>query len=89
MYEITSHSKQKAKEYDVIIKPSANKNKKIDVFKNDTKIASIGAIGYKDYGTYLQENGKEYADKKRKLYRQRHKKDLNAGNGLWANRILW
>jgi len=89
MYEITSHSKQKAKEYDVIIKPSANKNKKIDVFKNDTKIASIGAIGYKDYGIYLDENGKEYADKRRKLYRQRHKKDLNSKNGLWANRILW
>jgi len=89
MYNITSYSKTKAKEYGVIIKPSANKNKKIDVFKDDKKIASIGAIGYKDYGTYLQENGKQYADKRRQLYRERHKKDLNTGNGLWANRILW
>jgi len=89
MYNITSYSKTKEKEYRVIIKPSANKNKKIDVFKDDKKIASIGAIGYKDYGTYLQENGKQYADKRRQLYRERHKKDLNTGNGLWANRILW
>jgi len=89
MYNITSYSKTKAKEYDVIIKPSSNKNKKIDVFKDDKKIATIGAIGYKDYGTYLQENGKEYADKRRQLYRERHKKDLNSKNGLWASRILW
>ena len=89
MYEITSHSKKKAKAFGVDIKPSANKNKKIDVFKDDKKIATIGAIGYKDYGTYLQENGKEFAEKKRQLYRQRHKKDLNSKNGLWANRILW
>lgn len=88
-YTITNYSKQKAKEYDVIIKPSKKKNKKIDVYKDDKLIASIGAKGYKDYPTFILEDGKEYADKKRNLYRKRHKKDLNSGNGLWANRILW
>jgi hypothetical protein len=88
-YKITNYSKQKAKEYNVIIKPSTNKNKKLDVFKNDKKIASIGAKNYKDYGVFLEENGKVYADKRRKLYKIRHKNDLNSGNGLWANRILW
>ena len=88
-YTITNYSKQKAKEYDVIIKPSKKKNKKIDVYKDDKLIASIGAKGYKDYGVFLEEEGKEFADKKRNLYRKRNKKDLNSGNGLWANRILW
>jgi len=88
-YTITNYSKLKAKEYDVIIKPSKKKNKKIDVYKDDKLIASIGAKGYSDYGKFLEEEGKEFADKKRYLYRKRHKKDLNSGNGLWANRILW
>ena len=88
-YTITNYSKEKAKEYNVIIKPSKKKNKKIDVYKDDKLIASIGAKGYKDYPTFILEDGKEYADKKRNLYRKRHKKDLNSGNGLWANRILW
>lgn len=88
-YTITNYSKQKAKEYDVIIKPSKKKNKKIDVYKDNKLIASIGAKGYKDYPTFILEEGKEYADKKRELYRKRHKKDLTSGNGLWTNRLLW
>ena len=52
-------------------------------------IASFGAKGYSDYGKFLESDGKEYADKKRNLYRKRHRNDLNSGNGLWANRILW
>lgn len=88
-YTITNYSKQKAKEYDVIIKPSKKKNKKIDVYKDNKLIATIGQKGYKDYGKFLEEEGKEYADKKRELYRKRHKKDLTSGNGLWTNRLLW
>jgi hypothetical protein len=88
-YTITNYSKQKAKEYGVIIIPSKKNNKKIDVYRDEKLIASIGAKGYKDYGKFLEENGKEYADKKKNLYRKRHRKDLNSGNGLWANRILW
>lgn len=88
-YIITNYSKKQAEKYDVIIKPSKKQNKKIDVYKGDNLIASIGAKGYKDYGKFLESNGKEYADKKRILYKNRHRKDLNSGNGLWANRILW
>ena len=91
MYTITNYSYKKAKELNVTIKPSQNKNKKIDVYKNGELIASIGAIGYKDYPTYIKENGVEYANKRRQLYRQRHKNDLTNknGNGYWANKILW
>jgi hypothetical protein len=89
MYKISDYSFQKAKLLNVVIKPSKNKNKKIDVYKKNQIIASIGAKGYKDYSLYLKENGKEYADKKKKLYKLRHKNDLNSGNGYYANKILW
>lgn len=76
-----------AKKLNVIIKPSANPKKKIDVFKNDKKIASIGAIGYSDYPHYVKEQGNEYADKRRSLYHQRHK-----GSGIgeyYSKNLLW
>jgi hypothetical protein len=91
-YKITNYSKNKAKEYNVIIKPSKKKNKKLDVYDKDDKlIASIGAKGYSDYPTYILNEGKEYADTRRKLYKIRHQKDRIIKNtpGFWADRILW
>jgi hypothetical protein len=41
----------KAKELGVTIKPSTQLHKKIDVYKNGRKIASIGDKRYKDYTT--------------------------------------
>ena len=89
MYDILPYSYNMAKKLDVIIKPSTNPKKKIDVFKNDKRIASIGSIKYSDsdYPHYMKEQGKEYADKRRSLYHQRHK-----GSGInqyYAKRILW
>jgi hypothetical protein len=92
VYKITDYSYNKAKELKVHIKASTNKMKKIDVFKDNKKIASIGSIKNKDYPTYLIENKKSYADERRpRLYKLRHKHDLNNknGNGYWANKILW
>jgi hypothetical protein len=91
MYHITNYTKQKAKELNVTIKPSTNKNKKIDVFKNNKKIASIGAIGYNDYPNYIIKNDKAYAHERRRLYRIRHNKDRNVknSNGFYANKLLW
>ena len=69
MYNITNYTKQKTRELNVKIKPSSNPKKKIDVYKDNKKIASVGAIGYKDYPTYLKADGKyELKNKKvRKL----------------------
>ena len=92
MYHITSYSKKKAKELNVQIRPSTNqKKKKIDVFKDDKKIASIGAIGYNDYPTYIIKNGLKYANERRKLYKQRHEKDrlVKNSNGFWSDNLLW
>jgi hypothetical protein len=91
MYKITDYSFKKAKQLNVTIRPSGNKKKKIDVIKDGQVVASIGAKGYKDFPTYIQENGKAYADQRRKLYKMRHKKDVNnkSGNGFYADKILW
>ena len=91
MYDITEYSKKQAKKLGVEIKPSTRKDKKIDVFKNDKKIASIGGKGYKDYPTYIKEKGKDYAKERRKLYKDRHEKDRQkkGSAGFYADKILW
>ncbi len=90
-YVISEYSKRKAKQYGVSIKSSTNKKKKIDVFKNDTKIATIGDMNYRDrdYPSYLKTKGKIVADEKKRLYKIRHKKDLESKNGKWAHKVLW
>ena len=90
-YRIKQYSKNQAKKLGVTIKPSKLKGEKIDVFKNNKKLVSIGAIGYKDYPTYIKEKGKKYADERRRLYKIRHKKDRNikGSAGYYADKILW
>jgi hypothetical protein len=90
-YQISQYTKKKAKQLGVIVKPSSNPKKKIDVFKDDNKIASIGSISYYDYPTYLKLKGKEYAEERRRLYKIRHAKDLsNEGSpGWWSDQLLW
>ena len=89
-YNIKKYSYDKARLLGVEIKPSTNANKKIDVFKKGEKIASIGALGYKDYPTYLEEN-KKLAEQKRSAYKARHQKDrvIKDSNGFYADQILW
>ena len=91
MYKITQYSKDQALKLGVNIKPSTNHKKKIDVFKKDKKIVSIGAINYDDYPTYIKKNGIKYADDRRRLYKIRHKKDRSIVNtaGYYADKILW
>ena len=91
MYQITNYTKQKAKELNVKIKPSSNPKKKIDVYKDNKKVASVGAMGYDDYPNYIIKKGKPYADEKRRLYKLRHSKDRNVinSNGYYADKLLW
>jgi len=90
-YSITKYTKDKAKALGVQVKKSTNKKKKIDVFKDKKKIASIGAIGYGDYPTFMKTKGKEFADKRRAAYKKRHQKNrLKKGtNGYYADKLLW
>ena len=91
MYKITRYTQQQAKKLGVKVAPSKTKGKKIDVFKGDKKVASVGAVGYGDYPTFMKQEGKEFADKRRKLYKMRHEKDrhVKGSKGFYADKLLW
>jgi hypothetical protein len=91
MYEITEYSKLQAKKLGVQIKPSTRKGKKLDVYKDNKKVASIGGAGYKDFPTYTKEKGLQYAKERRKLYKERHEKDRHKKGtaGFYSDKILW
>jgi hypothetical protein len=88
MYHITDYSEKKAKLLGVELKPSTQKNKKIDVYKDGVKVVSIGDIRYLDYPNYILKNGLDYANQRRKLYLNRHKNDKGDA-GYYAKNILW
>jgi hypothetical protein len=95
-YKITKYTINQAKKHSLTVKPSKVRGKKIDVFKNGEKVASVGAKGYGDYPTYmdLEKKGKKpkgYANKRRKLYKIRHQKDRNkkGTNSWYADKLLW
>jgi len=96
MYKILPYTKEKAEKLNVEIKPSKRKGKKIDVYKNNKKIASIGAIGYPDYPTYqeMEQNGivkKGTANKRRKAYKKRFEKTRKKKGtpSYYADQLLW
>jgi hypothetical protein len=94
-YKIFTYTKNQAKTRGLTVKVSKNKGKKIDVFKNGQKVASVGAIGYNDYPTYLalEKDGKVpkgTASKKRKAYKKRHIYRNRLGTPAWyADKLLW
>jgi len=90
-YNILPYTFEQAKKIGVKIRPSVKPKYKIDIFtKDDDYITSIGAKGYKDYPTYIEEEGKEYADKRRELYHKRHNKENKIGTRGWFSlNLLW
>jgi len=91
MYNITKYTRVQAKKIGVKVKPSTNKTKKLDVFKNNKKIASIGANGMNDYPTFMKKFGPKFAKTRRRLYKMRHEKDrhIKWSNGWLADKLLW
>jgi hypothetical protein len=73
-YKIKRYSYNQAKKLNVSIYPSTKPNKKIDIYKDDVYITSIGAMGMSDYPSYVESEGKKYADERRRLYHLRHSK---------------
>jgi hypothetical protein len=88
MYKITNYTLKRAKQMGLIVKPSSNKDKKLDVYK---KVATIGAKGMNDYPTYIKKNGIKFAKTRRLLYKMRHEKDRHVknSNGWFADKLLW
>lgn len=91
MYAITAYTRAQAKRLGVEVRPSSNKAKKIDVFREGAKIAAVGGAGYSDYPTYIASHGKAYADNRRRLYKLRHEKDRHQkwSAGYLADQLLW
>jgi hypothetical protein len=90
MYRIKPYSYRQAKKIGVTIRPSTRTGKKIDVYKNGVKVATIGARGYLDYPTYIEKFGTTYANQRRKLYHIRHRQNKRPGTpGYYAAKILW
>ena len=98
-YKITAYTYKQAKRLGVIVKPSTDKTKKIDVFKllgkgkNKTlkKVASVGAAGMNDYPTFMQKKGLAFAKTRRRLYKMRHERDrhVKGSRGYYADKLLW
>ena len=91
MYTITAYTKCKAQKLGIQVFPSKNRKKKLDVYKNGKKIASVGARGNADYPTFMRTPGQAFANKKQRLYKQRHQKDRfrKNSNGYFADQLLW
>ena len=88
MYKINAKQKEIADRLGLKLFPSIKKDKKIDVYKNEKYITSIGAKGYDDYYSHLKTHDKVFADERRRLYLIRHKE--NVGNaGMLSKYLLW
>ena len=95
-YKISRYSYIKAKTLGVTIKPSTNPNKKIDVYKEGIKIASIGDPDYLDYPNYLKLEKlgyfpEGYAEERRRNYYRRHRATSRRkfSPSYYAKKILW
>jgi hypothetical protein len=80
----------------VTVKPSSRKGKKIDVFKGDKKVASVGALGMMDFPSYrraerMGQVPKGTAEKRRKSYKARHGKYRSRVGtpSYYADKLLW
>lgn len=90
-YNITNYTYTQAKKLGLTVKPSTNKTKKIDIFKQGKKIASVGAAGMNDYPTFMKLKGQKFAKTRRRLYKMRHEKDrhIRWSRGWLADKLLW
>lgn len=99
-YRIRNRTSRIAQKLGVLIRPSTNPDKKIDVFiplkDNKYKKLSIGDIHYADYHIYkeLENVGKVEsgtAEKRRLAYIKRHIKDIQVvgSKGYYAFQLLW
>jgi len=90
-YNVTTYTKRRAKDIGVTVRPSKVKGKKIDVYKNDKKVASVGAKGYGDYPTFVKTKGEPYAKARQKAYKVRHEKYRHIVNtpSYYADKLLW
>jgi hypothetical protein len=95
-YPISAEVKRRAKAICITVKPSKNKDKKLDAYKDGNFQTSFGGKGYKDYHLYRKEEGIAIANEKRKQYKARHEKDRHVKYrngkltaGWLSDKVLW
>jgi len=91
-YKIKQYTLDKARELGVQVFPSDNPKYKIEIYNDDGVFMFYGGSPlYDDYPTYMETNGKTYADERRRLYRLRHRKEIEkvGSRGWWIAELLW
>jgi hypothetical protein len=72
MYDITDYTRERARKLGYTVKASVHRGRKIDVFKGDKYITSLGDTRYGDYSSFIESKGRPYAEERRRLYHLRH-----------------
>jgi len=80
---------KQAKKIGVKVTKASDIEKKLDVYYENRKIASIGDSEYDDYYSYLKRDGIQVAEEHRRRYKIRHAKDLDHLGGYLAWVLLW
>jgi hypothetical protein len=91
-YKIKQYTLGKAKELGVQVFPSDNPKYKIEVYDADGVFMFYGGSPkYSDFPTYMETHGREYANERRRLYRLRHKKEIDdvGSRGWYISELLW
>ena len=78
-------ARRRARALGVTVRPSTQKNKKLDVYDDTGR--KISSIGDKRYSDYLQHKDAE----RRRLYKLRHEKyrKIKGSASYYADQILW
>jgi hypothetical protein len=89
---LSQRAKSQAKKLGVKIKESDKKHKKIDILNTEGEVLhSVGDSRYPDYESLLKSKGREFANKRRELYKKRHNKTRHVPGtaSFYADQILW
>jgi len=92
MYKITNYTLDKAKELGLKVFPSDNPKYKIEIYdENGVFMFYGGSPQYADFPTYMETHGRKYAEERRRLYRLRHKKEIEkvGSRGSIIAELLW
>lgn len=87
-FEITPEMYQEAENLRIEIKPSQNKRKLIDVYRNGDFYCSIGATNFRYYNQLQEEEGVAYAQMKREKILHRYKNNCSL-EAMYLLRLLW
>ena len=92
MYKILPYTYDKAKQLKLQVYPSDSPIHKIKIYDQKGNFLYYGGDpNYSDYPNYIKSHGKVYADARRLLYHERHKKEIKkVGSRGWViAQLLW